>query len=98
MRCGGLADFCSLITSLVCCQVTRVGCIHLFIYLFFIVLFTGPIFPLCFISVLFPVTSALLATVNVYKAKLPFVSNIYSNVLLNNFLIPSFVLFMHKKI
>lgn len=51
-----------------------------------------------FISLLFPLSSALLATVNAYKAKLPFVSDkpIHLNILLNDFLIPSFFLFMHK--
>lgn len=85
------ADSCSLITSPVCCQVILVGCI------FFIVLFTGPIVLLRFVSVLFPLICVLLPTVNVYEAKLLFVSDyfIYLNIMLNNFPI-SFFLSMHK--
>lgn len=80
------ADSCSLITSPVYCQVTLVGCI-LFV-------FTGPIVLLSFVSVLFPLICVLLPTVNVYEAKLLFVSDyiIYLKIMLNNFPIPFFFL------
>lgn len=60
-------------------------------------LFTGPIVWLSFVSVLFPLICVLLPTVNVYEAKLLFVSDyfIYLNIMLNNFPIP-FFLSMHK--
>lgn len=91
-RFADAADSCSLVTSPVCCRVTLVGCIFLF---------TGPIvfikFYFCSIS---PHLCLTPSTVNVYEAKLVFVSDKfrYLNIMFNNFPIPFFSFYAQTKI
>lgn len=82
-------DSCSVITSPVCCQVTLVGCI---------LLFTGPIVMLSFVSVMFSphlcFTQQLMSLRPVFFS---FPTTTYLNIMLNNFSISLYFFFLCTK-